>query len=112
MATQQPTVDLGQGFLVGVTGGGLQNVITFQNCSLLTIRQLYNSGLDYNSAAVLKDALPDSFSRPGKPDIKILKVIENLPSEYERSREIIHDMWNGNAAIYNKSATADEHVVV
>lgn len=79
---------------------------------MLTIIRLYNSGFDYNSAAVLKDALPDSFSRPGKLDIKIMKVTENLPSEYEPSRKIIHDMWNGNAALYNKSARPDKHVQV
>lgn len=63
--------------------------------------KLYNSGFDYNSAAVLKDALPDSFHRQGKPAIKILKATENLPAEYDPSRKLIQGLWAGNLSMYD-----------
>ncbi|RMJ16626.1 hypothetical protein CDV36_003771 [Fusarium kuroshium] len=82
-------------FVVGVTGGGL-----------------YNSGFDYNSAAVLKDALPDSFHREGKPTIKILKATENLPAEYYPSRKLIQGLWAGNLSMYDPTEEPNDGLQV
>ncbi|RSL55423.1 hypothetical protein CEP53_007111 [Fusarium sp. AF-6] len=71
-----------QPFVVGVTGGG-------------------NSGFDYNSAAVLRDVLPDSFHRQRKPTIKILKATENLSAEYNPSRKLIQGLWAENLSMYD-----------
>ncbi|KAI0115493.1 hypothetical protein GGR51DRAFT_503215 [Nemania sp. FL0031] len=90
---QYPLSGAAQPFTVGITGGGL-----------------YNSGLDYNSAALLKDALPDSLIRQGRPDIRILKVTENLRSEYEASRRIISSMWDGNISLYDPTSTSGERI--
>jgi hypothetical protein len=38
---------------------------------------------------VLKDALPASISRKGKPEIIIFKAEENLPAEYDISCKLI-----------------------
>ncbi|KAK7403917.1 hypothetical protein QQX98_010324 [Neonectria punicea] len=86
MSLQQPIAASSPPFVVGITGGGVK---------------LYKSGFDYNSAAVLKNALPDSFYREGKPDIKILKASDNLPAEYGPSRELIHGLWAGNLSMYD-----------
>jgi len=95
MPTSHFVLEAGGPFLVGVTGGGL-----------------YNSGLDYNSSAVLKDALPDYIHRAGKPDIKILKAIENIPSEYAASRKLIHDLWSGNMSLYDSKTQSTAKVEV
>ncbi|KAK1829517.1 hypothetical protein QBC39DRAFT_435529 [Podospora conica] len=91
-------------FVVGVTGVGVRDTPSKWKLKgdemLIFNSSLYNSGLEYNSAAVLKDALPDSFSRNGKPDIIVLKAEENLPAEYGPSRKLIHGLWAGNRSMY------------
>lgn len=80
-------------FLVAITGGGL-----------------YNSGFDYNSAALLRDALPNFIARETKPDIQILKYPHDIPSVYAAVRDIFPTLWNGSLSVYDSKASTNETV--
>lgn len=69
-------------------------------------------GYSFNSSGLIRDALPNTIERTGKPTIRILKYPHGTTCIYEESRALICRLWSGKRAVYDESCPPEEPVSV
>ena len=57
---------------------------------------------DFNTSALVRDALPDVIVRPEKQDIRIRKYQRDTRDTYEDVRKVSKEIWGGSAVLFGE----------
>lgn len=63
---------------------------------------------DYNTSALVRDALPDTIERPNKKSIRILKYDRDTRDTYEDVRHVSREICSGESSIYRPVSHSDQ----
>ena len=63
---------------------------------------------DYNTSAIIRDALPNRIERTGETTITILKYPQNIPCTYSEVRPLISQLWSGRRSVYQPQRSDEE----
>ncbi|KAK7910620.1 pyroglutamyl-peptidase [Apiospora marii] len=55
---------------------------------------------DFNTSQLVRDALPDTITREGHPDIRVLKYARDTRDIYEDVRRVSREIWGGSRSLF------------